>query len=101
MGASMSGFDGKERDLVLGRRTYEIFDAYWPYQPGDNPVAQALNAARKYVASRTLRSLDWNNSTLLGGDVVAAGDVPLGSFAQVEPSAKELERRAKWAREAG
>ena len=101
MGASMSGFDGKERDLVLGRRTYEIFDAYWPYQPDDNPVAQALNAARKYVASRTLRSLDWNNSTLLGGDVVAAGDVPLGSFAQVEPSAKELERRAKWAREAG
>jgi len=178
MGASMSGFDGKERDLVLGRRTYEIFDAYWPYQPGDNPVAQTLNAARKYVASRTLRRLDWNNSTLLGDDVVAAvaalksqpgydlqiigsgtliqtlraaslideynvwvfpvvlgrgkrlfeanatpgalrlaatrasttgvlmctylpaGDVPLGSFAQVEPSAKELERRAKWAREA-
>jgi len=100
MGASMSGFDGKERDLVLGRKTFEIFEAYWPYQSGDSPLAQTLNAARKYVASRTLRNLDWNNSTVIGGDVVAAGDVPLGSFAQVEPSAKELERRAKWAREA-
>jgi dihydrofolate reductase len=179
MGRSMNGFDGKDRELLLGRRTYEIFEAHWPYQPADDPTAQTLNAARKHVASRTLKALHWNNSALLRGDVVAAvaalkaetghdlqiigsgnlvqtlqaaslideynvwtfpvvigrgkrlfeaaakpaalrltasqtsttgvvmstyvpaGDIPLGSFAQAEPSVKEIERRAKLAREAG
>jgi dihydrofolate reductase len=179
MGLDMKGLDGKDRDLVLGRRTYEIFEAYWPYQSADNPIAQTLNAARKHVASRTLKALHWNNSTLLRGDVVAAvaalkseagfdlqiigsgnliqalqaaslideynvwtfpvvlgrgkrlfeagarpgalrlvatqasatgvvmstyvpaGEIPPGSFTQAEPSAKELERRAKLAREVG
>lgn len=72
MDISGSGFDGKDREVVLGRRTYEIFEAYWPYQPDDNPTAKTLNAAKKYVASRTLTKLDWNNSTLLHGDVVSA-----------------------------
>ena len=72
MDISASGFDGKDRDIVLGRRTYEIFDAYWPYQAADHPIAQTLNAARKYVASRTLKNLSWNNSVLLGEDVVSA-----------------------------
>ena len=176
---SASGFDGKGRELVLGRKTYEIFEAYWPYQAADNPVAQSLNAGKKHVASRTLTKLGWNNSTLLRGDVAAAvaalksspgpdlqiigsgnliqtlqaaslidqyhvwtfpvvlgrgkrlfeagamagalrlvasqttktgvvmstyvpaGDIQLGSFVQNQPSAKELERRAKWAREGG
>ncbi len=178
MGHAMNGFDGKDRELVLGRRTYEIFEAYWPYQPADHPIARTFNATRKHVASRTLKTLDWNNSTLLHGDVTAAvaalkaeagldlqiigsgnliqtlrraslideynvwtfpvvlgrgkrlfeadaqpgalrlvasrtsttgvvmstyvpaGDVPLGSFAQTEPSAKEVARRAKLSREA-
>lgn len=177
MGRSMDGFDGQNRELVLGRRTYEIFEAYWPYQPADSPVARTLNTARKHVASRTLRELQWHNSTLLGADVVTAvaalksqsgldlqvigsghliqtlraaslideyhvwsfpvvlgrgkrlfepgtaagalrlvasrvsttgvvmstyapaGEIPLGSFAQEEPSAKELARRAKLAGE--
>lgn len=72
MGRAMNGFDGKERELVLGRKTYEIFEAHWPYQPAGDPTAQALNAARKHVASRTLKSLAWQNSTLLGSDVVGA-----------------------------
>jgi dihydrofolate reductase len=72
MGQTMSGFDGKDRELVLGRKTYEIFEAHWPYQPIDDPTAQALNSARKHVASRTLTSLAWSNSTLLGQDVIAA-----------------------------
>jgi dihydrofolate reductase len=72
MDISASGFDGKDRELVLGRRTYEIFEAYWPYQPEDHPIAQTLNAAKKHVASRTLTMLQWNNSTLLDGDVVSA-----------------------------
>lgn len=69
---SAAGFDGKDRDLVLGRKTYEIFEAHWPYQPADDPTAQTLNAARKYVASRTLKALHWKNSVLLGDDVVKA-----------------------------
>ena len=72
MDLSGSGFDGKDRELVLGRRTYEIFEAHWPYQAADDPIAKTLNAARKYVASRTLTKLHWNNSTLLHGDVVPA-----------------------------
>ena len=72
MDITAAGFDGKDRELVLGRRTYEIFEAYWPYQPADDPVAKTLNAAKKFVASRTLTALGWNNSTLLHGDVVFA-----------------------------
>ena len=72
MDLSGSGFDGKDCELVLGRRTYQIFEAYWPYQPVGHPIAKTLNAAKKYVASRTLTMLDWNNSTLFRGDVVSA-----------------------------
>jgi dihydrofolate reductase len=178
MGQSMSGFDGNDRELVLGRKTYEIFEAHWPYQPAEDPTAKSLNAAKKHVASRTLKTLSWNNSSLLSGDVIAAisalksqnghdlqmigsgnliqtlqaaalideynvwifpvvlgrgkrlfettakpsamrlmtsqvsttgvllttyvpaGAVQLGSFAQSEPSVKELERRAKMAHDA-
>lgn len=72
MNVSASGFDGQGRELVLGRRTYEIFEAYWPYQPEGDPIAASLNAARKHVASRTLATLQWNNSALLHGDVATA-----------------------------
>ncbi len=72
MGQSMSGFDGNDRELVLGRKTYEIFAAYWPYQPEDHPIARTFNAAKKHVASRTLQSLQWNNSSVLGVDIVSA-----------------------------
>jgi dihydrofolate reductase len=56
-------------DLVLGRKTYEIFAAHWPYDEG--PMADRLNGATKHVASRTLTTLDWSNSVLLGDDVPA------------------------------
>jgi len=72
MDLSAAGFDGKDRELVLGRKTYEIFEAYWPHQSEDNAIARTFNAARKHVASRTLKSLKWNNSSVLGGDVVSA-----------------------------
>ncbi len=72
MDVSASGFDGKDRELVLGRKTYEIFEAYWPSQPEDDPTARALNAATKHVATRTLKALEWSNSTALRGDVVVA-----------------------------
>ena len=69
---SGSGFDGKDRELVLGRKTYDIFAAYWPYQSEDNPIARTFNATKKHVATRTLKTLQWNNSSPLGGDIVAA-----------------------------
>jgi dihydrofolate reductase len=72
MNQSMSGFDGIDRELVLGRRTYDVFAAYWPGQPDDHPIARTFNSARKHVATRTLKSLQWNNSSILGVDIVAA-----------------------------
>jgi dihydrofolate reductase len=72
MDLSASGFDGKDREIVLGRKTYEIFAAYWPYQAAEDPVAQTLNGALKHVASRTLNTLAWENSVLLGDDAVLA-----------------------------
>ena len=58
-----------EFDMLLGRRTYEIFAAYWPNQ-GDNPIAKAFNKATKYVVTRSLEHLDWETSLHIGGDVV-------------------------------
>jgi dihydrofolate reductase len=57
----------KPFDLVLGRKTYEIFAAHWPYDEG--PIADRLNEAAKHVASTTLDRLEWRNSFLIEGDV--------------------------------
>ncbi|PSK81399.1 dihydrofolate reductase [Murinocardiopsis flavida] len=57
--------------LLLGRRTYEIFAATWPYGDMDDPAVAAMNAMPKYVASRTLTDLPWANSVLLGADLAA------------------------------
>ena len=56
-------------DLLLGRRTYEIFAGYWPKQ-GDNPITRAFDKATKYVVTRTLDRLDWKKSQRIDGDVV-------------------------------
>jgi dihydrofolate reductase len=63
MGEAMStGFD-----LLLGRKTYDIFAAYWP-NATDQPGAKPLNDATKYVASRGRPTLDWSESVLIEGD---------------------------------
>jgi dihydrofolate reductase len=60
--------------FLLGRRTYEIFAAYWPNAPEEEQViAEPLNTKPKYVASTTLSDpLEWQNSTVLRGDVAEA-----------------------------
>jgi len=58
-----------EFDMLLGRRTYEIFAPYWPNQ-GDNAIAKAFNKATKYVVTRSLDQLDWEKSQRIDGDVV-------------------------------
>jgi dihydrofolate reductase len=54
-------------DLLLGRKTYDIFAAYWPHAT-DQPGAKPLNDATKYVVSRSRPTLDWNESVLIEGD---------------------------------
>jgi dihydrofolate reductase len=62
---------GHSFDLLLGRKTYEIFASYWPLQDETaNPFAGVLNRARKYVASHSPLQPAWANSIRLQGDVV-------------------------------
>lgn len=67
LGASMAAAD----TLLLGRKTYEEFVNYWPHQTSDVPMADYMNNTPKVVVSTTLRSLDWQNSTLINRDVFA------------------------------
>ena len=70
LGKVMDRQMNKPFDLLLGRKTYEIFAAHWPYvKTDDDPVAAGINNAKKYAASKTLRKLDWSNSELIKGDV--------------------------------
>ncbi len=68
MGQIMTESLSKPFDLLLGRKTYEIFSAHWPFAK-DEPAAVPLNSARKYVASRTLHMVGWDNSSLIEGDI--------------------------------
>jgi dihydrofolate reductase len=59
--------------FLLGRKTYQIFAGYWPKVTDPNdPIAGPLNQLPKYVASKTLKKVEWNNSRLLKGNLVAA-----------------------------
>jgi dihydrofolate reductase len=69
MAQDMGATFAKRPELVLGRKTYDVFAAYWPHAKND-PGADNLNNAKKYVVSRTLDKVDWNNSTLIKGDIV-------------------------------
>jgi len=62
------------QDFLLGRTTYEIFAGFWPQVPADagNPIADALNSKPKWVASRTLDTVEWDGARLIEGDVAEA-----------------------------
>ncbi|MEV1246253.1 dihydrofolate reductase family protein [Nonomuraea sp. NPDC050022] len=58
--------------MLLGRRTYQEFAAHWPQQdPADNPFADRMNNTPKYVVTNTLDTAEWQNTTIIKGDVVA------------------------------
>jgi dihydrofolate reductase len=61
---------GATTAYLFGRKTYQHMAARWPNEPDENPIARHLNATPKYVATRTLTSLDWAGSHILGGDIV-------------------------------
>ncbi len=54
---------------LFGRKTYEKMAAYWPTVPDEDAYARHLNSTPKFVASTTLRGVEWQNSTLIEGDV--------------------------------
>lgn len=82
LGAAINEGMSKPFDLLLGRNTYDIFAAHWPYiatdpsadkyDEGDAGIARLFNGATKYVATHEPDTLNWANSQWLGKDVIAA-----------------------------
>ena len=71
----MGGAFKRPFELVLGRRTYDIFAAYWPHVPEGAPhqsIADLFNGAAKHVATHHPETLEWQNSRALGPDIAAA-----------------------------
>jgi dihydrofolate reductase len=68
LGSAMAASD----TLLLGRRTYQEFAAFWPKQSGNVPFAEQLNAMPKVVVSSTLRSAEWQPATLINGEAARA-----------------------------
>jgi dihydrofolate reductase len=66
---TMDGFMKIPFELLLGKRTYDIWAPYWPTQ--DNDIAKPFNSTKKYVVSHHPTELSWNNSVLITGDVAA------------------------------
>lgn len=74
VGAAIGDFMNGPFDLLLGRRTYDIFAAHWPFVPADHPdhaLAEVFRGVSKYVATHRPESLDWEGSHGLGEDVIA------------------------------
>ncbi|HEX3866640.1 MAG TPA: dihydrofolate reductase family protein [Gemmatimonadaceae bacterium] len=67
--AAVAEAQGQNFDLLLGRRTYDIFAGHWP-KAGDGPLAKGLNAATKYVATHRPEGLEWGPVGDLGTDVI-------------------------------
>ena len=62
---------GSEYDLLLAKRTYDIFSAYWPYNQ-DNPIGARFQRINKYVLTHSDEPLSWENSHKLSGDTAVA-----------------------------
>jgi dihydrofolate reductase len=68
-GAAIVAAHGDAFDLLLGHRTYDIWSGFWPKAPS-SPMADSLNAATKYVATHSPKSLEWGPVEDLGSDIV-------------------------------
>src|SRR5688572_17026754 len=71
VGQVIMGSMGNSDAMLLGRRTYQDFAAYWSNVPADDPFGQFMTNQTKYVVSTTLDKAEWNNSHLIRGDVAA------------------------------
>lgn len=69
MGEVIDGFMQLPFELLLGKRTYDIFAAFWPHTDQDQNIAKPFNAAKKYVVSDAPAELSWQNSALVTGDI--------------------------------
>jgi dihydrofolate reductase len=65
MGQALGAQMAESDTLLLGRRTYQEFAAFWPNQPSDAPFADYMNSTPKLVVSTTLDTVEWENATLL------------------------------------
>ncbi|PTM91404.1 dihydrofolate reductase family protein [Mycoplana dimorpha] len=73
MGEAVDEMFARPFDLLLGRKTYDIFAAHWPYEPADDPIGTLFDRITKFVATRNAElDLTWKNSRTLGPDAVAA-----------------------------
>jgi dihydrofolate reductase len=71
--AFVEQFYERAEAFLFGRRTYDLFAGYWGVMdPSENAIAEALNTKPKYVASSTLKDPEWDDTTVLSGDVAAA-----------------------------
>jgi dihydrofolate reductase len=71
MGAAVGGMMAGNDAMLLGRQTYDEFAAYWPNADPADPITAQMNGTPKYVVSTTLEKADWQNSTVVSGDVKA------------------------------
>ncbi|WP_349433324.1 dihydrofolate reductase family protein [Pararhizobium sp. A13] len=69
MAEAMGEIFSEPFELLLGRKTYEIFAAHWPYVGEDDPIGRLFNSVTKYVATTSTEPLTWQNSVALNGDV--------------------------------
>ncbi|HEX4739156.1 MAG TPA: dihydrofolate reductase family protein [Allosphingosinicella sp.] len=77
MGEVMGGLFGRPFELLLGRKTYDIFAAHWPYAPDDDPIASVFNRTAKHVVTRSAEPLAWENSHALP-DIAAIAALKAG-----------------------
>lgn len=72
LGKAVEDYFSEPFDLLLGRKTYDIFAAHWPYAPEGDPIGTLFDGITKYVATRNPDlTLDWKGSVSLGSDVIS------------------------------
>ena len=79
--AAYAGMDA----MLLGRVTFDIWNSYWPYHDGGDPVSHGINVLPKYVPSTPLKNPTWQNTHVIGGDVDGEEIAVLGEHGRLRP----------------